>query len=120
MKKVLILAAAILATSVLHAGATTTTPMLLQSGHINIPHGWQCAQTPYTYTAPEGESLSFSSLAITATVQGGDERVWVADAAFRHSVTTGQVTIQVCLNANNPQFNHGMWVYYTVAAVQQP
>ena len=122
MKKTLILAAAILATSVLHAGAgatTTSTPILLQSGRLNILHGVQCAQTPFTYVAPGGGTTGLSDMAITATVQGGDTRVWVAAAAFRHSQTAGYpLAIQVCLNANNPDFVHGRWVYFTVAGVQ--
>ena len=116
MKKTLVLAAAILAASMLHisAGASSLTePTILQAGKVRIPHGLVCGLTPTSLT-PTGGS---DSVVILATMQGPTGQ-FVTDAELRQTTLFPGYTegVQVCINAPARELSSTGpdWVSYVV------
>jgi hypothetical protein len=117
VKKVLILSAAIVAASLLHASATTTAPTVVQTGVVKIRAGHQCAQVESVFATQTDTAGS----TVVATLVGGDIAHWVTGTAFRPSNRPLLYTnygIQVCLNSK--PVVHGNDAYFVVTRRPQP
>jgi len=109
VKKVLILAAAILATSVLHVGATATTNSLqvLYRAYGHIPTGQICTKRGLFVVPPTADGSVYGMVRM-AQVQGTSS-VWVVGTRIQvQSATSGY--FETCLNAPAPEAYGGVTV----------